>query len=136
MSRFQYHGIFDEINRLYAINTIKKQWIRVRYDPCYKLCYIVEMRKINTLYNEIGVSDIHTLETSTPDFTSMRLVNRKKDFIRALEKTKKYLKDNKKKIEFNIKQRRKFTWLSNSKNVKWKLINLNTLESKQSVKNS
>ena len=118
---YQYHGIFDEINRLYAINTIKKHWKKARYNPCCKLCYTVEMRKINTLYNEIGVSDMHTLEISTPDFTNMRCANRKKDFTRALTQTKKYLKENEKKLDFYIKQRRKFPWVSNSKSVKWKL---------------
>lgn len=122
LSKFNYHGIFDEINRLYAINTIKKHWIHARYNPSYKLCYSVEMRKINTLYTEIGISDINTLNISTPDFTNMRCDNRKKDFTRALSQTKKYLKENEKKLNFYIKQRRKFPWLNKSNAVKWKLI--------------
>ena len=121
MSVYQYHGIFEEINKLYAAEIIKKHWNTFRYNPCYKLCYIVEMRKIDELYSDIGVDNLMNLKKNTPDFTTMRVENRKKDFIKSLEETKKYLKANKLKLDFYIKRRSKFPWLGNSPNIKWKL---------------
>ena len=85
---YKYHGIFSEINRHVAANIIKSYWKHYRYHPSNKLCYLIEMRKIDELAIEFGY--IHE-PTKDPCFKKIRLYYRRIEFQKELEITKRKL---------------------------------------------
>lgn len=83
---YTYHGIFSEINKHVASNIIKSYWKHYRYHPSNKLCYKIEMRKIDELANEFGYPNTHN-----PCFKKIRLHYRRIEFQKDLELTKQIL---------------------------------------------
>ena len=124
--KYQYHGIFGIINRINAVNIIKKSWLLARYNPCYKLCFLTESRNIDEIFNSIFPSKSEKKNTQkvklktpslTPTLKQILLNNRKKDFVNDLNKTKVYLENNKKKIEYYTK----YPLFRDYQKIKWKL---------------
>ena len=88
MTRTVYYGIFSFMNNLVAANVLKKHWKKYRYSLEYDLCYRIEMKKIDEIYEDYG---IYNSSSQVPDFKDTKLRYRRKSFQKDLLNTKKHI---------------------------------------------